>query len=223
MNDLSNKKVRDSVYDALGGEWKVVQIDNDDVFSLKVKSGDIEPKEAWITPDGEGEALVPAFFSEPVRVIPAQGECDFSGYQVDDEVYDEKGRPYEITGFTDNNLPEVRGANLNWGRLTLDGKLGGKQIFFHAPPNLVASNPDAFRIPQHIAERKKSVDWANVPIDTLVEVHVKGEWKTRYYAGWKSGTPTYFCYGATSHTADELAWATVQLSKIRLANEENTK
>lgn len=108
--------------------------------------------------------------------------------------------------------------------MPLNGKNGsGKQIFFHDAPRIAASNPDAFRVPDYITERakkkKEQVDWENVPVDTLVEVHVKGEWKTRYFAGWRSGTPTYFCHGATSKTADELGWATVQLSKIRLAKD----
>ena len=217
MNDLSNKKVRDSVYDALGGEWKVVQIDNDDVFSLKVKSGDIEPKEAWITPDGEGEALVPAFFSEPVRVIPAQGECDFSGYQVGDLVYFADGTSDVVTSVCDRFISAGKYLNM-----PLNGKdMTGKQIFFHAPPNIAPSNPDAFRIPAHIAERKKAVDWANVPIDTLVEVRLAdGCWYKKYFAGITDGKPAFWMFGATSLTAvNGLSVA----DEIRLANEENTK
>lgn len=218
MNDLSNKKVRDSVYDALGGEWKVVQIDNDDVFSLKVKSGDIEPKEAWITPDGEGEALVPAFFSEPVRVIPAQGECDFSGYQVGDEVYLEGGNSIFVTA--------VEGEYMSAGhylRMPINGRNGhSRQVFFHAPPRMIPSNPEAFRIPAHIAERKKAVDWSQVPIDTLVVADTVSGTRLRYFAGLRDGRLTYWRFGATSLTVEDSdEWGVAY--NMRLANEENTK
>jgi hypothetical protein len=219
MNDLSKKKVGDSVYDALGGEWKVVQIDNDDVFSLKVKSGDIEPKEAWITPDGEGEALVPAFFSEPVRVIPAQGECDFSGYQVGDEVYTKSGT---LSRVNDVNLfAHVFQAGA-YPHTPLNGKNNDKQIFFHAPPILAPSNPEAFRIPAHIAERKKSVDWSQVPIDTLVVADTVSGTRLRYFAGLRDGRLTYWRFGATSLTVEDSdEWGVAY--NMRLANEENTK
>jgi hypothetical protein len=219
MNDLRNKKVGDKVYGSDGSEWTVTRRDDDvtEVFRLYVELGH---HAYWTTDRGSiiGRNMPPTFFSDPVRVIPAQGECDFSGYQVGDEVYTIYGDSRPVNGRGDNSF-SVDG----WGNLGLDGKYRQDQAVFHAPPNLVPSNPDAFKVPAHIAERKKAVDWSQVPIDTLVEVHVKGKWKTRYFAGWKSGTPTYFCHGATSHTADELTWATVQLSKIRLANEENTK
>ncbi len=211
MNDLSKKKVGDKVFDALGGEWIVTEITDNEVCPVWVSN---ETTPYSVTTDGRYVPHMPLMlFSEPVRIVPAQGECDFSGYKVGDEVYLEDGSKMAILG---RDTDTLRPRSCDW--LDMGGKdLEGKQIAFHAPPNLVPSNPDAFKVPAHIAERKKAVDWSQVPIDTLVEVYVDDEWKTRYFAGWKSGTATYFTYGASSKTADELAWSTVQLSKIRLA------
>ena len=218
LNDLSNKKVGDRVFDALGGEWKVVnECDPEgDDFCLKVQKHDLE---FWVALNGAIEEIdaPPMFFSEPVRVIPAQGECDFSGYQVGDLVYFADGTSDVVTSVCDRFISAGKYLNM-----PLNGKdMTGKQIFFHAPPNIAPSNPDAFRIPAHIAERKKAVDWANVPIDTLVEVRLAdGCWYKKYFAGITDGKPAFWMFGATSLTAvNGLSVA----DEIRLANEENTK
>lgn len=197
MNDLSNKKVGDPVYDALGGEWKIVDQDTKTSWSFQIKNdeGDL----LWSTREGRViSTSPPCFFAEPVRIIPAQGECDFSGYEVgDDEVYTLDGCGRHISQITESGV-WVTG----FGYANLDGRFADRQLLFHAPPNPVASNPDAFKVPAHIAERKKAVDWANVPIDTLVEFQNDfGERHLRYFAGATDGLVYFWRDGATSITA----------------------
>ena len=196
MNDLSKKKVGDPVYGLDGSVWEVTEKDSGDArYPLIVVQGD---ESAVITDDGRFYMwLPPTFFSEPVRIVPAQGECDFSGYEVGDEVYDSDG----FTRYVD----EVESCGLlvnGLGMLTFNGQYNGEQMIFHAPPNPVASNPDAFKVPAHIAERKKVVDWEKVPIDTLVEVtfNKTSGWHKRYFAGWRFGNFKVFPNGATSKT-----------------------
>lgn len=210
MNDLSNKKVGDPVYDALGGEWKIVDQDTKTSWSFQIKNdeGDL----LWSTREGRViSTSPPCFFAQPVRIIPAQGECDFSGYEVGDEVYTQDGKRQKIYDI------EQKGFRTASGQLySFDGKYDGEQIRFHAPPNPAASNPDAFRIPQHIAERKKAVDWEKVPIDTLVEFNFYNVWLPRYFAGYVDGGLSIFEHGATSKTNAEKP-TLVKPNEIRLA------
>ncbi len=219
MNDLSKKKVGDPVYDALGGEWTVKERDYEvgEFLRVNVGRGSLS---FWVADNGATQEVAPpTFFSEPVRVIPAQGECDFSGYQVGDEVYTKSGT---LSRVNDVNLfAHVFQAGA-YPHTPLNGKNNDKQIFFHAPPILAPSNPEAFRIPAHIAERKKSVDWSQVPIDTLVVADTVSGTRLRYFAGLRDGRLTYWRFGATSLTVEDSdEWGVAY--NMRLANEENTK
>ncbi len=102
-------------------------------------------------------------------------------------------------------------------------KFADRQLLFHAPPNLVPSNPEAFKVPAHIAERKKTVDWASVPIDTLVEVKTSDGWMKRYFAGYENGSCCYWSFGATSVTVGNAYNSKALAVEMRLANDENTK
>lgn len=218
MNDLSKKKVGDPVYGADGSEWRVTKKRDDAGLSyiFDIENGDAPTSR--ITIDGRYMLHIPpSFFSEPVRIVPAQGECDFSGYEVGDEVYTLDGCGRHISQITESGV-WVTG----FGYANLDGRFADRQLLFHAPPNPVASNPDAFKVPAHIAERKKAVDWANVPIDTLVVADTVSGTRLRYFAGLRDGRLTYWRFGATSLTVEDSdEWGVAY--NMRLANEENTK
>lgn len=75
------------------------------------------------------------------------------------------------------------------------------------------NTPDGLKI---IWDRKNFIDWANVAIDTKVQVkHIGGRWENRYFAKYEDGKVYTFTDGATSFSTDGslIAWDEARLYK----------
>lgn len=200
MNDLTKLKVGYPVYTADGETGKITRQVDPVVnrYPVRIRCG---ASELDFTYDGRYLDKLPiSFYAEPPRLAQT-GTCDFSEYEKDDLVYLENGSRLAVI--------EVDGKYISAGhylRMPINGRDGlGRQVFFHANPHLEPTNPKAFEVPEHIAKRKKSVDWTEVPIDTLVETTDKPDNKAytikRYFAGVSlDGKPLCWNGGATSET-----------------------
>lgn len=198
MNDLTKLKVGDPVYTADGETGKITrQIDpaeND--YPVRIAFG---RREADLTKDGRYLKNLPIdFYAQPPRLAQT-GTCDFSQYKVDDFVYLIDDSRAVVTKVEDGFFST--GGHC---RLPVNGKdCKGRQVYYHAPPRFEPTNPDAFKVPKHIADRAKEFDWSQVPIDTLVWA-IDGIFKQkRYFAGVKNGKPHVWADGATSETTED--------------------
>jgi hypothetical protein len=67
----------------------------------------------------------------------------------------------------------------------------------------------------------KQIDWAKLPVDTLLTIDLCKVKEERYFSSFSNGKVHFFLYGATSKTADSnLDVLTVKSSNVKIASDQ---